>query len=254
MGMDIYKATGSPANPGWVTEKVHAHIRQNLKPETRVAYGHMAFYGMHRLATWPVTPRYVVFLRDPIERIISLYYYLRDMSPNFWHHELVNAQWDIADWLEKSKALWHHNGQVRQLLIGTEEAVLTERELSAAHLETAKRILRDFWFVGLTETYQPDAYFLYNQLGLRKFTAEERINANPKKPGVPKELRELIARYNPLDMALYEYARQRRAAWQRTHMIQYWANGQLTRYWRYLDRRRTAAPDGKSQARSVEQR
>jgi hypothetical protein len=235
MQLDISKATGSPANPGWISDRVFAHVAQNLRPVTRVAYGHMAYYGLHRQVTWSVEPRYVVFLRDPVERIISLYYYLRDISKNYWHYEITEARWDLEAWLEKSRALWHHNGQVRQLLIGTDDSVSTDRELTSEHLETAKRHLRSFWFVGLTQTFRPDAYYLYGKLGLRKFTADDRINANPNKPEVSPELRRSIAEQNLLDVELYEEACRQRSAWRRAHAAEYWANERLTTFRRHIN-------------------
>jgi hypothetical protein len=233
---------------------VRAHITQNLKPKTRVVYGHMAFYGLHELAAWPVQPRYVAFLRDPVERVISLYYYLRDKSANHWHQELAEAQWSIEGWLENSRALWHHNGQVRQLLIGSDDSVSTDRTLSRAHLEAAKHHLRDFWFVGLTETFQKDAFYLFNKLGLRKYQTDERVNANPDKPPVAAETRRAIARDNALDLELYAYAQTLRAEWLRTHWAEYQANLTLAQLRRFIYRHRSEPKGGQEQAGPAEQR
>lgn len=244
MGLDISKATGSPANPGWQAQAVNAYVAQRLRPDTRVAYGHMAFYGLHEHAQHPVEARYAVFLRDPVERVISLYYYLRDMSRNHWHHELQEAGWDIEGWLERSRALWHLNGQVRQVLIGTDDSVLHERELSRHHLEAAKRRLRDFWFIGLTESFHADAHYLYHQFQFRKFHAEARMNANPAKPRVPAAVRRTIAQHNALGVELYSYARQLREAWLRAHRAEYrlgvWSA--VLRRRLYLWRQRALAP------------
>jgi hypothetical protein len=254
MGLDISKFSGSPANPGWVTERVREYVARGLKPQTRVAYGHMAYYGMHTLAAWPVTPRYVAFLRDPIERVISLYYYLRDKSENFWHQEIVEAQWDLETWLENSRALWQHNGQTRQLLIGSDDTVSTQRELSQAQLERAKQHLREFWFVGFTETFRADAFFLYSQLGLRRYHADEQVNANASKPTVTTEVRHTIAKFNTVDSELYAYAQELKAAWLRTHQWEYRAHQYRAHFWRFVDRLRTRPHSGSKRAGSVGQR
>jgi len=41
MGLDISKAIGSPANPGWVTERVNTYAAENVGAHTRLVYGHM---------------------------------------------------------------------------------------------------------------------------------------------------------------------------------------------------------------------
>jgi hypothetical protein len=251
MGLDVSKATGSLANPGWQARAVNAHVARRLTPDTRVMYGHMAYFGLHHWVEHPVEPRYAVFFRDPVERVISLYYYLRDMSQNHWHHELREAGWDIEAWLERSRALWHLNGQIRQLLLGMDDSVEHVRDLSRDHLEAAKRRLRKFWFIGLMETFHTDAHFLYHHLRFRKFNAEAQMNANPAKPRVPAAMRQTIAEHNALGVELYAYARQLREAWLRAHWPEYrlgvWSAALRRRL--YVWRQRERAPAGPGSSR-----
>src|SRR4029079_6328399 len=126
------------------------------------------------------------------------YYYLRYKSDNYWHHEMVEAGWDVEAWLEHSRALWHHNGQVRQLLIGKDDSVSHLRDLNAEHLAAAKRHLEAFWFIGTTETFTADALYMYGLFNFRKFHSEEQVNVTPRKDAVSKRLRELIGQQNAL--------------------------------------------------------
>jgi Sulfotransferase family len=167
----------------------------------------MAYYGVHELVPGTAEPRYIVFLRDPVERVISLYFYLKYTSTNYWHREIVNHDWTIEDWLAHSEALWMHNGQLRHLLLGSYDEVERERTLTADHLVEGKRRLGQFWFVGLTEAFAPDARYLYGKLDFRRFHPRVVVNATPKKDVVSPAVREQIIAYNELDMELYEYGR-----------------------------------------------
>ena len=238
MGLDIHKAIGSPANPGWITDRVTAYARERVSEQANVVYGHMAFYGLHKCLGHSVQPRYGVFLRQPVERIISLYYYLRNKSVNHWHEELTQAGWDLSEWLEHSQALWQHNGQVRQLLIGSDESVLHQRDLTTAHLEAAKRHLQNFWHIGLTERFEADAQYLYGVLKFRKFHAEKQVNVTPQKPSVSDELRQHISRYCALDLELYAYAKRLRLARMATQPLRYIGPRLLARTRQHFYRRR----------------
>jgi hypothetical protein len=112
--------------------------------------------------------------------------------------------------LEKSAALWAHNGQVRLLLYPTFESECQTLELSPELLEEAKRRLSLFWFVGLTESFRQDSYYLYGKMQFRKFVAEEVVNATSRKEPVSLKTREFIAAHNTLDLELYEFARHLR--------------------------------------------
>jgi len=210
MGLPIGKAEGSSANPGWIVEEARRYVRARATPRTRCVFGHFAYYGLHELLPATSRPRYVTFLREPVERVISLYYYLRNSSVNAWHDEIVRMNWSLPEWVERTPALWIRNGQVRQLLIGTYPAVETERELTREHLIEAQRRLGDFWFLGFTESFAQDAARLYRRLGFAEVELGEAVNVTPGKEPVPEAVRRRIQVDNALDVALYDHARQLR--------------------------------------------
>jgi hypothetical protein len=210
MGLPTGKAEGSSANPGWIAEEARRYVRARATPRTRCVFGHFAYYGLHELLPTTSRPRYATFLREPVERVISLYYYLRNSSVNAWHDEIVHMDWSLAEWFERTPALWIRNGQVRQLLIGTYPDVETERELTREHLAEAQARLADFWFVGFTESFAQDAARLYRRLAFAQLEPGDAVNVTPGKEPVPEAIRRRIAGDNALDLALYDYARQLR--------------------------------------------
>ena len=201
----------SPANPGWDAERVYDYVAKRATSRTRCIFGHMAYFGVHNLVDSDVDPLYITFLRDPVERIISFYYHLRNQSPNVWGGEIVERNWSIEEWLDKSRLLAKCNGQLRQLLLGTYDEVLTERELTREHLEEGKRRLREFWYVGLTETFREDSHYLYGKLGFSRFHPQAVVNPTPDKKEVSPKTREYIAERNALDIELYQFAKKLRA-------------------------------------------
>jgi hypothetical protein len=214
MGLD--KSVGR-VNLGWDIDRINKYVVQNAGSETRCIYGHMAYFGIHHLIDADVDPRYITFLREPVSRCISLYYHLKNNSQNVWHQEIMRNGWSIDEWFEKSQALWQFDGQLRHLLLGSRDDVLTEPELTREHLEEGKRLLRQFWYIGLTETFEQDAQYLYGSLRFRKYSNREKVNVTPGKREVPAALKQAIAERNALDIELYNYARELRTQFINRH-------------------------------------
>lgn len=117
--------------------------------------------------------------------------------------------------------MWAHNGQTRHLLIGSHEQACAARELDPGLLSEAMRTLDQFWFVGLTETFEQDSGFLLGSLRATKFAKKNAIRVNKHKEPVSQDTYARIAAANQFDMALYEHARRRRLAFVRRHAIRY---------------------------------
>ncbi len=233
MGLD--KGT-SPANPGWDLPKVQTYVAENATLQTRCLIGHMVYFGIHDLLGPGVDARYITFLRHPVERVISLYYHLRNQSQSDWHWEIVENDWSLEQWLTHSELLLADDGQTRQLLLGNVPGIERVRNLSSEHLEAAKRILAQFWFVGLQETFDHDANYIYGQASFRRFHPQARIYATPEKRSVDARLREMIAERNQLDLELYSYAQDMHRHFVENNRLSYTANYNRAKLVRILGR------------------
>lgn len=220
IGLDISKRDGHLAVPGFVRDRVDEYVDRNSSSRTRLLMGHFVYPGIHTLLPGK-EPRYFTFLRHPVERVVSLYWFLRHASDSYWHDELVEANWSLDEWLEGSRALWARNGQTRHLLVGAHEQACLEPELNPALLSGAMRTLDEFWFVGLTETFDRDSAFLLGRVGATRFAKKNAIRVNKKKEAPSPDTCARIAAANRLDMELYEYARRQRLAFLRRHAISY---------------------------------
>lgn len=221
IGLDISKREGHPAVPGFVRDRVDEYVVRNSSDRTRLLMGHFVYPGIHTLVANGTEPRYFTFLRHPVERVVSLYWFLRYASDSYWHHELVNANWSLDAWLDGTRALWAHNGQTRHLLVGAHERACLQRELDPRLLPEAMRTLDQFWFVGLTETFDRDSAFLLGRLGATRFAKKNAIRVNKHKESPTPDTCARILAANQLDVELYEYARRQRLSFVRRHAISY---------------------------------
>lgn len=91
IGLGTRKRDGHPAVPGLVRDRVDEYVARNSSEKTRLVMGHFVYPGIHTLVPGSNDPRYVTFLRHPVERVVSLYWYFKYASDSYWHHELVEA-------------------------------------------------------------------------------------------------------------------------------------------------------------------
>jgi sulfotransferase famil protein len=214
-----------------VLECINRHVLERGDRNSACLYGHLAYYGVHWLLGGATKPLYLTFLRDPVERVISLYYFLKSSPELYWSGEINENGWSLADWFQKSQlAGGRFDGQTAHLNWGyavvwgyhfratavrgggdvTRHASPSHVHVGEEHLEAAKELLSRFWYVGLTETFDEDLDFLYGRLGFRKVPAQKVFNATRRKEPVSAAVREMIAERNRFDLALYDHARSLR--------------------------------------------
>ena len=191
-------------------------IRQ---PNVRVVSGHFSF-GLHRYLDRPT--RYITVLRNPIDRVVSLYYFTRRRD----HYRRAVARTDIRSTLHQL---------VKEISEGTLEQFVTTlkykqvdngqtRRLSGVEppfglctqimLEAAKQHLKEmFDAVGTLERFDQTVRVFAHRLGwnLSDLVTSTKIkrNVNPSRPKLeelPERILRLIRSYNEFDIELYRYA------------------------------------------------
>jgi hypothetical protein len=194
-------------DPSGVMESVQAfkNLSAERRAEIHLLKGHMNFASeLHKSLPEPVT--YFTLLRNPIDRVISHYYFTRSLI-NHHLNELVSNT-SLQELLEQDLIPMFNNEQTRWLAGEWKEIKFGEYREEA--LERAKSNLREhFSVVGLTERFDETLLLLKNTYDWPRNVFYTRVNVTakrPKKEAVSPATLEAIVQANLLDIELYQYA------------------------------------------------
>jgi len=188
---------------------------ESLRVRYRLVYGHMTF-GLHSWLPQPAS--YLAMLREPIDRVVSLYYYLRESPGHHLYDYVTGNQVTLEEYVSSGITSATDNQMVRLISGGADQPValydhggVPFGEVSRTLLDQAKKnLVEHFSVVGLTEQFDRSVELMATVYGWN-VSAYERVNVTKKRPAVrdlPRRTRKLIERHNELDLELYEFARQ----------------------------------------------
>ena len=209
-------------------EEVRSFLNLSQKERDSFEFiaGHMP-HGVHRYLTRKC--RYVVFLRDPVERVVSAHFHVRRLSQHALNARVL-AGMTLAEFAREARA--NDNGQTRRLgQYPLAEALHSESywwlsvpngAVGEAHLQQALATLAACDFVGFTETFNVDASRLFQRLGLDVPQVVARLNETVDRPRIAEIDSETLAsirRANQIDLRLYAEARQSYGSGRRSHAM-----------------------------------
>ncbi len=171
----------------------------------RLIQGHL-FFGLHRFI--PQASTYITFLRRPVERVLSFYYYARSTPDHYLYPLVTTERLNLKTLLAREVTLELRNEQTR--LLAGDEWEDPQRVVTRAALELAKANLRThFRVVGLLEEFDASLLLLCRAFGwhLPFYVKENVTKERPDETFLDSETRGLIEEANRLDLELYEYAR-----------------------------------------------
>lgn len=193
----VLKAGVAYLTYGFLKERplaVPTHVLPLLKrQDLRAVIGHF-WFGLHEHMARPSV--YVTALRDPVERVLSLYYYTR-------LHDSVSLDAFIADPPFREV----DNDQTRRIA-GVDPEI---GGCTPALLDAAKENLRRFAVAGTIERLDEMLPLLRRRLGWQRPVASYPRNVNPDRPAassLPRATIAAIRRRNELDFELWRYASQ----------------------------------------------
>ena len=200
-------------------EKYKRHVEANQFKQLRFFAGHLNYNLSHLIdADYKIT-----FLRNPIDRVLSHYFYYRkihincnltiDFNGNPCPLIDYNLSWeeDLLQQLTAPFAVKHielSNCQTWQLafnIYNRPHEVWSDREV----LEMAKQHLDDFNFVGIYERLNSDLARLFQEQGWQLPEQLERRNATIERKQISEvdsRVIDVIRSQNALDIELYDYA------------------------------------------------
>ena len=181
-----------------------AQLTLGARAPARVLYGHIDM-SVRPFLRVP-DERYFTLVREPVERVVSLYYYLRT-RPQDEGYEAA-ARYPLDEWVERSGFAEADNGMVRRLS-GAMHAVPfggCTREM----LDRAKATISRMGMVGLSECFDASYVLMATLFGwpLRSYVSRN-VNSDRPQDGASEPLRRAILRCNPFDAELYDFCVER---------------------------------------------
>lgn len=220
MAREKYGSDDVISHGDWLAEPLHAY-----KDKAFIS-GHFGF----AFAAQFLPERYsFTFLRDPIDRIVSLYSFCRSRAPEEYPiYEIANKM-SIDQFVEFGSQfsesdiprfhchsmIW--NNQAWQLAHGwvypKDAAKLgpTVMDYSEAQmLDLAKRNLERFDFVGFTDTFDADAVEISRSLGFGPSLQipHENASVGTKRSALPRKTIAAISAVTQLDQEIYSFAKK----------------------------------------------
>ena len=178
-----------------------------LDPETRkrirVFKGH-GEYGIHKFLYG--SSKYITFLRDPIDRIISDYYFILRAPETPYHQYVTENKLSLKEAVEcKTPSIIMPNSQTILLAGVWRDGV---KKCSDETLRQAKQNLRKHFVVGLTEKFDESICLLKSYFHWNNDIYYQKRNVTLHRPAretISKDTLDAIVRANQYDLELYQY-------------------------------------------------
>ena len=205
--VDLDARTVAAANEAW------SAIAPERQARIKCIRGHLPF-APDLFAPRTITSFTIV--RDPVERVISEYYFNLYTAGARFHAALARERITLDQFVTSELSTEVHNTQT--LMLAGAKAGADSPEL----LQSAIDNIRDkMALVGVTERLDETLLLCQAILGWRHLTYR-RINVNPWRPltlAIPPDTRAAIEKANSLDRSLYKFACERMDELLRQHRI-----------------------------------
>src|ERR1041385_1485304 len=189
-----------------------AHLRklsERRLRQTRMFKGHMLF-GLHEVLPQPAT--YITVLRDPVERVLSAFYFMRSykLHPLYW--KLRKEKWTVEEFVQRYP---RDNVQCKIIANAHYHTICTQEVLNRA----IEHLNNHFSVIGLSERFEESLALMKLRFGwqLKSYSSFNVTRARPKKGDLPQAILDLIAEKNQFDVNLYQHATRLFESAVRTH-------------------------------------
>ncbi|MBI4530369.1 MAG: sulfotransferase family 2 domain-containing protein [Candidatus Latescibacteria bacterium] len=187
--------------------KEFMNLPYEQRAKIRLLKGHMSF-GLHKLLPNPSV--YITMLRDPVDRIISHYYFVLRTPQHRLYERVTSQNMSLEEYVSSGISTEVNNGQTR-LLSGAGGGI-GFGECSGELLELAVRNIRDhFAVVGFSERFDETLILMKRVIDWRHLPFYIKQNVTKERPsveGIPRRTISTIEKYNELDCELYASAKR----------------------------------------------
>ena len=184
------------------SENILKEVSTSQINQLKLIQGHLK-YGIHN--HFHRRAKYFAIIRDPINRVLSTYYYVLSQKNNPQNLSTSNNQMTIYDYVLSGINPFLINGQT-QLISGKtgdiDNPIIESEELFSLAKEN---IENDFLFLGITEMFDETILILKNMLGwhMPYYSIANRTKKKPNYDAVNPTIISFIKEHNQLDIKLY---------------------------------------------------
>ena len=184
------------------SEDILKEVSTSQINQLKLIQGHLK-YGIHN--HFHRRAKYFAIIRDPINRVLSTYYYVLSQKNNPQNLSTSNNQMTIYDYVQSGVNPFLINGQT-QLISGKtgniDNPIIKSEELFSLAKEN---IANDFLFLGITEMFDETILILKNMLGwhMPYYSIANRTKKKPNYDAVNPTIISFIKEHNQLDIKLY---------------------------------------------------
>ena len=182
-------------------------LSSNKINQLEVIQGHLK-YGIHN--HFDRTAKYFAIMREPVDRILSSYYYVISQEGNPQNLSNTKKTMSIYEYINSGINPFLINGQT-QLIAGNtcsiDDPLIKSNEL----LDIAKEnINKNFILTGTTEKFYESILLLKRMLNWKSpyYSRANRTKNKPDYSKIETEIRNFIEDHNQLDNDLYNYVKK----------------------------------------------
>ena len=212
--------------PDWINDFKNSMVALKDDTKPKLLRGHFGL-GVHELLGVN-NCTYITVLRDPVDRVISHYYFLEQVE-NFFENSssdsaLAKDNMTLEDFVYQRKSIITDNLQTRFISglgwqrnqyknvwreVHNKNFKVKYGDCTEEMLDCAKKNLKNYVIFGLQSRFSETLDLFKNVLRWKKVNFDTRRNVNKKKPKkeeLDPDLIKFIQRENYLDIELYNYA------------------------------------------------
>jgi len=173
--------------------------------------GHIG-YGLHNYLPKDISVKYITMLRDPIDRVVSHYYYVLRQPEHYLHEEVCGRGMSLKEYVLSELTSELCNGQTRLLASFDGEVIDFNKKdiIDGNDLKIAKINLQKYFsFVGITEEFDVSVLLLREIFKWDKiyYYKKNASRSRPTLSSIGDSVKDIISKNNSIDMELYEYAK-----------------------------------------------
>ena len=180
-------------------------LDEKTRGAIRVFKGH-AEYGIHRFLKGK--SKYFTFLREPIERTLSEYYFILRATGTPYHQYVVDNNLTLIEVIHSEEPLIMMRNTQTMLLAGKWRN--GSNTCNNKILDQAKKNLRNHFYVGLTNQFDASVCLFKNHFHWGTDIFYSRINVTQNRPAreaITTDELEAMRKINQYDIELYEYGK-----------------------------------------------